>query len=75
MRVFSEGGPTVAAALIAQNLADDVILFTAAKPLGRVGVPSLSPAARRTLDDPARYALIEDTMIGPDRMRRYERKD
>ena len=74
MRVFSEGGPAVAAALIAQNLADEVILFTAAKPLGRAGVPSLSSTTRATLDDPARYDLVEDTMIGPDRMRRYERQ-
>ncbi len=75
MRIFSEGGPTVAAVLIAQNLADEVILFTAAKPLGRAGVPSLSPTTRAMLDDAARYTLVEDTMIGPDRMRCYERKN
>lgn len=73
MRVFSEGGPSVAAALIAQALADEVILFTAPKPLGRAGVPSLSAETRALLDDAARYALVEDVMIGPDRMRRYER--
>ena len=33
-RVFSEGGPTIAARLIADGLADDVAIFTAAKPLG-----------------------------------------
>ena len=75
MRVFSEGGPTVAAALIAHALADEVVIFTAPKPLGRAGVPSLSADARAILDDPARYTLIEDAMIGPDRMRRYERLD
>ena len=73
MRVFSEGGPSVAAALIAQTLADEVILFTAPKPLGRVGVPSLSAETRALLDDPVRYTLVEDDIVGVDRMRRYER--
>lgn len=72
-RVFSEGGPSVASALIAQGLADEVILVTAPKPLGRQGVPSLGGAARATLDDTSRYVLIEDAMIGPDRTRRYEK--
>ena len=72
-RVFSEGGPRVAAALVAGGLADEVVLFTALKPLGRSGVPALSGETRAILDDPARYALIEDGAIGPDRLRRYER--
>ena len=37
-RVFSEGGPMVAARLIALKLADEVALITADKPLGRPGV-------------------------------------
>ena len=71
-RVFSEGGPRVGAALIAQGLADEVVIFTAPKPHGR-GTPALSQDARAILDDPARYTLVEDTKLGPDRMRRYER--
>lgn len=71
-RVFSEGGPTIAASLIEQGLADEVVLFTGPKPHGR-GTPALEAAARATLGDPARYALAEDRMLGPDRMRRYER--
>ena len=75
MRVFSEGGPMVAAALIAGRLADEVILFTAPKPLGRGGVPSLSAESRAILEDPSRYVLCEDVLVGPDRMRRYEKHD
>lgn len=71
-RVFSEGGPRVGAQLIALGLADEVVIFTAPKPHGR-GTPALSKEARALLADPARYALIEDTKIGVDRMRRYER--
>ena len=71
-RVFSEGGPRVGAALIAQGLADEVVLFTGPKPHGR-GVQALSQEARAILADPKRYTLVEDTKLGPDRMRRYER--
>ena len=73
-RVFSEGGPSVAGALIAQGLADEVIIFTSPRPLGRAGVPSLAATARNILEDAARYDLIEDSTVGPDRMRRYERR-
>lgn len=72
-RVFSEGGPSVAASLIAQGLADEVVLFTAQKPLGRNGVPSLSQASRDRLESTRHYILCEDGSVGPDRMRRYER--
>lgn len=71
-RVFSEGGPRVGAQLIAQGLADEVVIFTAPKPHGR-GTPALSKEARAALADPRRYRLAEDTKIGVDRMRRYER--
>ncbi|HMN73528.1 MAG TPA: bifunctional diaminohydroxyphosphoribosylaminopyrimidine deaminase/5-amino-6-(5-phosphoribosylamino)uracil reductase RibD [Rhodoblastus sp.] len=71
-RVFSEGGPRIGAALIAQGLADEVVIFTAPRPHGR-GTQALSSEARAILADPARYTLVEDTKLGPDRMRRYER--
>ena len=54
-RVFSEGGPLVAARLIALGLADEVALITADKPLGRMGVAALDAEARSALLDGARY--------------------
>jgi len=72
-RVFSEGGPTVAAALIGQGLVDEVALFTAPKPLAREGVPALDAQARARLADPRAFALVEDARVGHDRLRRYER--
>ena len=54
-RVFSEGGPQVAARLIALGLADEVALITADKPLGRPGVAALDPDARAALLDGSRY--------------------
>jgi diaminohydroxyphosphoribosylaminopyrimidine deaminase / 5-amino-6-(5-phosphoribosylamino)uracil reductase len=72
-RVFSEGGPRVAARLIALGLADEVALITAEKPLGRRGVPALSETARAALSDPGRYRLREELAYGPDTMRVWER--
>jgi len=72
-RIFSEGGPRVAAQLIALGLADEVALITAEKPLGRRGVRALSEAARAALSDPSRYRLDETLAYGPDTMRVWER--
>lgn len=72
-RVFSEGGPRVGAALIAQGLADETILFTSPKPLGRKGVEALSAQARETLADAAAYRVVEQGDFGADRFVHYER--
>lgn len=72
-RVFSEGGPTVAAALIGQGLADKVILFTSPKPLGREGVAAFSKEVRAMLGDETRFAQVEDRAAGDDRMRVWRR--
>ena len=74
-RVFCEGGPGVGSALIARGLADEVILFTAKKPLGRPGLPALDGAALSALQDGARFAEAEIGRFGGDEMRRFERLD
>ncbi len=74
-RVFSEGGPRVAARIIALKLADDVALITADKPLGRPGVPARDAQARAALLDPSRYRLVETMVYGADTMRVWERVD
>lgn len=72
-RVFSEGGPRIAGQLIRAGLADEVILFTASKPLGRAGIRSLDDEARAQLAQGERYGASEDTMVGADRMRVWNR--
>jgi diaminohydroxyphosphoribosylaminopyrimidine deaminase / 5-amino-6-(5-phosphoribosylamino)uracil reductase len=74
-RVFSEGGPKVAARLIALKLADAVALITADKPLGRPGVAALDPDARAALLDNTNYRPVETFAYGPDTMRLWERAD
>ncbi len=74
-RAFSEGGPRVAARLIALGLADEVALITAEKPLGRPGVAALDSEARAALTDRSRYRPVETAVYGPDTMRLWERVD
>jgi diaminohydroxyphosphoribosylaminopyrimidine deaminase / 5-amino-6-(5-phosphoribosylamino)uracil reductase len=72
-RIFCEGGPRVAAGLIGQCLADEVLIFTAPKPLGRDGVLGLDADTAGLLADPTRYRLAETRTIGADRLASYER--
>lgn len=72
-RIFSEGGPRLAAALIGEGLADEVDLLTSPKPLGREGILGLVPPTAAILADPARYSCVETRLIGADRLVRYER--
>jgi diaminohydroxyphosphoribosylaminopyrimidine deaminase / 5-amino-6-(5-phosphoribosylamino)uracil reductase len=74
-RVFGEGGPKVAARLIALKLADAVALITADKPLGRPGVSALDAQARAALLDGSRYRPLETMNYGSDTMRRWQRVD
>lgn len=73
-RVFSEGGPRVGARLIMAGLADEVVLLTALKPLGRPGRPALDAPALAVLNDSARYREIETAVYGADSLRRLERR-
>ncbi|MGO8737396.1 bifunctional diaminohydroxyphosphoribosylaminopyrimidine deaminase/5-amino-6-(5-phosphoribosylamino)uracil reductase RibD [Rhodoblastus sp.] len=72
-RVFSEGGPRVGAELIARGLADETILFTAPKPLGRKGVEALPAWARDLLADSGLHRVVEQGLLGADRFIHYER--
>ena len=55
------------------GLADEVVLITAEKPLGRPGLPALSEATRGRLFNSAGYRLFERAAYGSDVMRRWER--
>lgn len=72
-RLFSEGGPTVAAELARHDLADEILLSTSPAALGGPGVPAIQPALAAALADPARYRLAGAEPLGQDRLERYER--
>jgi diaminohydroxyphosphoribosylaminopyrimidine deaminase/5-amino-6-(5-phosphoribosylamino)uracil reductase len=72
-RVFSEGGPRIGAALIAQGLVDEMLLLTSPRPLGRPGVEALSAPARAKLTELSVYEVIEQGFFGADSFIHYER--
>jgi diaminohydroxyphosphoribosylaminopyrimidine deaminase/5-amino-6-(5-phosphoribosylamino)uracil reductase len=72
-RVFCEGGPILADALIGRGFADEVILLTSAKPLGRAGRAGLGGDSLAALADPRRYKSVETRILGDDRLVRHER--
>lgn len=72
-RILCEGGPTLAAALIAQGFADEVIVLTSPDALGHAGVPALTDAARAKLAATSAYDPPEIETAGEDRIARYQR--
>ena len=71
-RIFSEGGPSVAASLIEAGLADDILVFTASRRLGGEGIPTFSPVTRGMLADPRRFRFVDERGFGADILRHYE---
>lgn len=63
--VWLEGGPTVAAALMAAGLVDEIIAYVAPVLLGR-GRPSVSDLGITTIDHALRLQPTDITLIGQD---------
>lgn len=72
-RIFCEGGPHLAASLIRQAMADDIVLFQSMAPLGHAGLPALDAESRGVLKDPTRYRLAAQGSAGDDSYREYRR--
>jgi diaminohydroxyphosphoribosylaminopyrimidine deaminase/5-amino-6-(5-phosphoribosylamino)uracil reductase len=72
-RIFSEGGPRVAAGLITQGFADEVIVLRSEMKLASEGVPALNSVSRALLEDPLHYRRTGPTRLGDDLCQRYER--
>ncbi len=65
-RILSEGGSTIAAALIRARLVDDLALFTAGALIGADGTPTLAPLGLHALADAPRLTLRETQTLGLD---------
>ena len=72
-RVLVEGGSKVAASLISADLADEVVFFRASVVVGPDGVRALAGQALSAVERSPRYRIVDDAMIGGDRLRRYLR--
>jgi diaminohydroxyphosphoribosylaminopyrimidine deaminase/5-amino-6-(5-phosphoribosylamino)uracil reductase len=71
-RLMVEGGPTLAAAMIAADLVDEAVLFHSDSMVGPDGIEALDGAAMATLKQ--RLKLVATEPVGPDRQDRYERR-
>ncbi|WP_296418418.1 bifunctional diaminohydroxyphosphoribosylaminopyrimidine deaminase/5-amino-6-(5-phosphoribosylamino)uracil reductase RibD [Pseudooctadecabacter sp.] len=72
-RVFCEGGGSLAASLLAADLVDEVVGFTAGLMLGAEGTPSVGAMGLDRLSDAPRFKLIETRTVGADLMHRWQR--
>jgi diaminohydroxyphosphoribosylaminopyrimidine deaminase/5-amino-6-(5-phosphoribosylamino)uracil reductase len=73
-RVFCEGGSALAASLIADDLVDELIGFTAGLTIGAEGLPGVGAMGLSRLDEATRYELVGVTRTGADVMHRWRRK-
>ncbi len=71
-RVFSEGGPSVGAALLAADLVDVLALATSRTALGEAGVPALGPKSERLCAE--RFTRLSTEDLGADRLDTFERQ-
>lgn len=72
-RILSEGGGTIAAALIAAGLVDDLIHLTAGKLIGADGTPALGPLTLPRLADAPAFRLLARQTLGPDTLTHWTR--
>ena len=73
-RLMVEGGPTLAASLVAADLVDEAILFRSAKIVGDDGINALERLPLSTLIDSPRLGRLKSEPLGADFLDVFERK-
>ncbi|MEX0338102.1 MAG: bifunctional diaminohydroxyphosphoribosylaminopyrimidine deaminase/5-amino-6-(5-phosphoribosylamino)uracil reductase RibD [Arenibacterium sp.] len=72
-RVFCEGGGALAASLLAADLVDELVGFTAGFPIGAEGLPAIGALGLSQLSEANRFKLVETRAIGDDILHRWQR--
>jgi diaminohydroxyphosphoribosylaminopyrimidine deaminase / 5-amino-6-(5-phosphoribosylamino)uracil reductase len=72
-RVLVEGGPTIASALLAADLVDEVVIARGTEPLGAGGRMPFGDRGLEVLDDAGRWELAEKRMLGTDTLTIHRR--
>ena len=72
-RLLVEGGPIVAAAMIASDLVDEVALFQASTMIGSDGIDALEGMPISALTRSQRFRSIGTESVGPDRLEKLVR--
>jgi diaminohydroxyphosphoribosylaminopyrimidine deaminase / 5-amino-6-(5-phosphoribosylamino)uracil reductase len=73
-RLMVEGGPTLAASLVAADLVDEAMLFRAAKVVGADGIDALEGLPLGALTASPRLQRVGSEPLGADTWDVYERK-
>ena len=74
-RVFCEGGGALAASLLAGDLVDELVGFTAGLAIGAEGLPSIGALGLERLEAAQRFCLQEVRPVGADVLHRWVRVD
>ena len=74
-RVLVEGGPTISSALLAADLADEVIIARGTEPIGARGRSPFGDRGLDLLDDTAYWNLVDQRGIGADTLTLHRRTD
>ena len=72
-RVLVEAGPTIAAAFLAEDLADEVVIGHGTASLGAGGRKPFAERGLEVLDDPGRWRLVVDRGLSGDRLTIHRR--
>jgi diaminohydroxyphosphoribosylaminopyrimidine deaminase/5-amino-6-(5-phosphoribosylamino)uracil reductase len=70
-RVLVEGGPTIARAFVAADLADEVVIGRGTEVLGAAGRKPLGDAGLEAFENGSRWRIAEDRRLGRDRITTY----
>jgi diaminohydroxyphosphoribosylaminopyrimidine deaminase/5-amino-6-(5-phosphoribosylamino)uracil reductase len=72
-RVFCEGGSALAASLLALDLVDELVGFTAGVVIGAEGLPAVGALGLGDLREAPRFELFETRAVGADIVHRWRR--
>ena len=73
-RVFCEGGGALAASLLAHDLVDELVGFTAGVAIGAEGLPSIGALGLGRLAEAPRFKLVETRDLAGDVLHRWRRQ-
>ena len=74
-RLFCEGGSALAASLLAADLVDELVGFSAGLAIGAEGLPAIGAMGLDRLEDAPRFDLIDVQPVGADILHRWRRKE
>jgi len=73
--VFCEGGSALAASLLAADLVDELIGFSAGLAIGAEGLPAIGAMGLDRLESAPRFDLVDVKPVGDDILHRWKRKE